>query len=113
MKQIYFKDLFFLYHYKGGYDMCLYDDLIMIECIKPYVKICMKERSVLLQMSLCSVESMFPSAFYKVNRNIVVNIKYVVSVIHENNGYWIRLNTNTLYKVSRNRYQNLLRLLCK
>lgn len=96
-----FKDGCIIYSNKGGLQRAPYDDIISIECDKPYVKFHLKSsKSFEVEMSLVEVERNLNEEFVRVNRRVIVNMKNARNIISEAKRYIIQMEKDLKYEIS-------------
>lgn len=108
MKQIFeFKEGSIIYvskekrPYQENLQKASFDDIISIECDKPYVKFHLKtSKSFAVEMSLLKVGKNLKEEFVKVNRQVIVNMKNAQRILLDTNGYSIQMLNGLKYKIS-------------
>lgn len=98
-----FKEDFFIYSNKGNLSKASYEDLLVVECDKPFVCFYLKERKFLVQCSLESVAKSLKDHFIQVNRQVIVNMKNIECIIYQQASYWVVMINGVQYKVSKRR----------
>ena len=98
-----FKEDYFIYSNKRNLSKASYDDLLVIECDKPFICFYLKERKFLVQCSLESVAKSLKDHFIQVNRQVIVNMKYTECIIYQQASYWVVMINGVQYKVSKRR----------
>ena len=100
MESVYFKDDFLLYTHKGNIEKITYGDIVSIECDKPYVKFCLANaKSFSIQQSLFVVGNYLKQEFVKVNRQVIVNMRYAQKIVFEGKQCYVYLK-GFKYKIS-------------
>lgn len=98
-----FKEDFFIYSNKGNLSKASYEDLLVVECDKPFICFYLKEKKFLLQCSLESVAKSLKEYFIQVNRQVIVNMKHVDRIIYQQTSYWVMMKNGVQYKISERR----------
>lgn len=86
-----FKDDYFIYSNKRTLSKASYEDLLVIECDKPFICFYLEGRKFLVQCSLESVAKSLKEYFIQVNRQVIVNIKHVDRIIYQQTSYWVMI----------------------
>ena len=95
-----FKEDYFIYSTKGNSYKVLYQDLLVVEYDKPLVCLYMKANKFIIQRSLEFVCKSLKEYFVQVNRQVVINMKYIECIICEQNSYWVIMKNGAQYKIS-------------
>lgn len=103
MEILNFKEDYFICSNKGNLYKFSYEDLLVLECDKPFVCFCMKEKKFFIQKTLSFVREYLKEYFIQINRQTIINIKHVDSLIYEQSSCWIIMINNERYKVSERR----------
>lgn len=98
-----FKDDYFIYSNKRSLLKAPYEDLLVVECDKPFICFYLKERKFLVQYSLESVAKSLKEYFIQVNRQVIVNMKHVDRIIYQQASYWVMMKNGAQYKISERR----------
>ena len=100
MESVHFKDDFLLYTHKGNIEKIMYGDIVSIECDKPYVKFCLtSSKSFSIQQSLLMVGNCLKQEFVRVNRQVIVNMRYAQKIVFEGKQSYVYLK-GFKYKIS-------------
>lgn len=102
-----FKEDCFIYSIKGNLSKASYEDLLVVECDKPFVCFYLKERKFFVQCSLESVAKSLKEYFVQVNRRVIVNMKYVEGIICHKASYWVRMKNGAQFKISERREKTI------
>ncbi len=74
-------DDFFFVKADGGLTKIFFEEILFIEALKEYVKIVMKDRSVITYHTISGLEEKLPPGkFYRIHRSYIVNIKAISSI---------------------------------
>lgn len=95
-----FKEDYFIYSNKGNLSKAFYEDLLVVECDKPFVCFYLKERKFFIQCSLETIAKSLKEYFVQVNRQVIVNMKHVERIICHQASYWIQMMNGSQYKIS-------------
>ncbi|MFV0585033.1 MAG: LytTR family transcriptional regulator DNA-binding domain-containing protein [Parabacteroides gordonii] len=98
-----FKEDYFIYSNRGNLSKASYEDLLVVECDKPFVCFYLRERKFLVQCSLESVAKSLKEYFIQVNRRVIVNMKHVDRIIYQQRSYWVMMKNGIQYKISERR----------
>lgn len=75
------EDDFFFVKADGGLTKIFFEEILFIEALKEYVKIVMKDRSVITYHTISGLEEKLPAGkFYRIHRSYIVNIKAISSI---------------------------------
>lgn len=97
------KEDYFVHSIKGGLTTTFYQDLLALECDKPLVRFRLKDSIFSLKASLCDIEKHLDVFFIRINRQIIINIKFAKQIICKQGGYWIQMEGGREYKISERR----------
>ena len=77
MEQLVFEEKFFWYSDRNNMWKVEYDDIVSIECDKPYIKILLKgSKAIIIKKSLLDVQkNLNEKLFVRINRKTVVNME--------------------------------------
>lgn len=103
MNTLDFKDDHFIYSNRGNLSKAFYDDLLVVECDKPFVCFYLKERKFFVQCSLEIVTRSLKEYFVQVNRQVIVNMKHVERIVCKQGTYWVVMKNSVHYKISERR----------
>lgn len=98
-----FKDDYFIYSHKGNLLKASYEDLLVVECDKPFVCFYLKETKFLVQSPLDNVAKSLKEYFVQINRQVIVNMKHVECIVCQQASYWIMMKNGVQYKISERR----------
>ena len=98
-----FKDNYLIYSNKGTLSKVSYEDLLVIESDKPFVWFYLKKTKFLIQCSLVLVAKSLKNYFVQINRQVIVNMKYVECIVFEQASYWVKMKTGVMYRISERR----------
>lgn len=98
-----FKGDYFVYCHKGNLLKASYEDLFAVECDKPFVCFYLKDKKFFVQCSLEFVAKSLKDYFIQVNRQVIVNMKHVESIICQQRSYSVRMKNGTQFKISERR----------
>ena len=100
MENINFKEDFLLYTHRGHVEKIAYDDIVSIESDKPYVRFYLENsRSFSVQRSLLAIRIYLKQEFVKVNRQVIVNMRYAQKMVFEGKQCYVYLK-GVKYKIS-------------
>lgn len=102
MAQLIFEELFFWYSNSNNIRKVEYDDIISIECDKPYLRFLLKDsKTITVKKSLLDVQkNLNEKLFVRINRKTIVNMKNVQSVLKDKDVYTILMQNGSAYVVS-------------
>ena len=103
MNMLDFKEDIFVYSHKGNLSKASYEDLFVVECDKPFVCFHLKDEKILVQCSLEFVANSLKVYFIQVNRQVIVNMKHVESIICKQASYSVRMKNGAQFKISERR----------
>jgi hypothetical protein len=98
-----FKDDYFIYSNRGNLSKAFYDDLLVVECDKPFVCFYLKDKKILIQCTLATITKSLKDYFVQVNRQVIVNMKHVDRIIYQQTSYWVMMKNGVQYKISERR----------
>ena len=98
-----FKDDYFIYSNRGNLSKAFYDDLLVVECDKPFVCFYLKDKKILIQCTLATIAKSLKDYFVQVNRQVIVNMKHVDRIIYHQTSYWVMMKNGVQYKISERR----------
>lgn len=98
-----FKEDHFIYSHKGNQSKASYEDLFAVECDKPFVCFYLKDKKIHVQCSLEFVAKSLKDYFIRVNRQVIVNMKHVESLICQQTSYSVRMKNGAQFKISERR----------
>lgn len=107
-----FREDYFICSNKGNLYKVSYEDLLAVECDKPFVSFYLKEKKFFIQRTLCFVKNFLKEYFVQINRQVVINMKYVDSLIYKQNSYWLVMKNGEQYKVSQRRVRSVRDAFC-
>ncbi len=74
-------DEFFFVKADGGLTKIFFEEILFIEALKEYVKIVMKDRSVITYHTISGLEEKLPAGkFYRIHRSYIVCIKAITAI---------------------------------
>lgn len=102
MEQLVFEEKFFWYSDRNNMWKVEYDDIVSIECDKPYIKILLKgSKAIIIKKSLLDVQkNLNEKLFVRVNRKTVVNMENVQSLFKKKDVYSLLMQNGLEYVVS-------------
>ncbi|MEY8487841.1 LytTR family DNA-binding domain-containing protein [uncultured Parabacteroides sp.] len=102
MEQLIFEETFFLYSNKNNMWKVEYNDIVSIECDKPYVRFLLKKsKMIIIKKSLFDVQkNLNEKLFVRINRKTIVNIENVQSVFKNRDVYSLLMQNGLEYVVS-------------
>lgn len=92
-----------VHSYKGGLKISFCNDLLAVECDKPFIWLIFKDEKVLVRVSLITIEIQLQNYFVRINRRVIINMQHVTQFIFKNGSYWIYFQKGIEYKVSERR----------
>lgn len=96
-----FKELFLIYSHRGSVRKIPYEEILSIECDKPYVEFRLKNsKHFSVKTSLLEIQKNLNLEFLRVNRQIIVNMKNAQFLISDAKGCWIQMEDNLRYQIS-------------
>jgi DNA-binding LytR/AlgR family response regulator len=91
-------DDFFFVKADGGLVKIFFAEILFVEALKEYVKIVLKDKSVITYHTLSGLEEKLPKGkFYRIHRSYIVNIKAIASI----EGHTVKIDKYEL-PISRN-----------
>ena len=89
MEQLVFEEKFFWYSDRNNMWKVEYNDIISIECDKPYIKFLLKgSKAIVIKKSLLNVQkNLNEKLFVRINRKTIVNMENVQSVLKNKDVY--------------------------
>lgn len=102
MEQLVFEETFFLYSDKDNMRKVSYDDIVSVECDKPYIRFLLKDsKTIIVKKSLLDVQkNLNEKLFVRINRKTIVNMKNVQSVLKNKDVYSLLMQNGLEYVVS-------------
>ncbi len=102
MEQLAFEEKFFWYSDRNNMWKVEYNDIISIECDKPYIKFLLKgSKAIVIKKSLLNVQkNLNEKLFVRINRKTIVNMKNVQSVLKNKDVYSLLMQNGLEYVVS-------------
>lgn len=107
-----FKEDCIIYSNKRNLLKVSYEDILVVECDKPFVCFHLKDRKFLLQRSLESVSKSLKEYFIQINRRTIVNMKHAECIVYQQNSYWIMMENGVQYKISERREKEVRGAFC-
>lgn len=95
-----FKENSFVCSHKGGLVTFSYEDLVSIESEKPLIRLRLNEMTISVKTTLCNIENHLNVFFVRVNRQVIVNMKYANRIICNPKEDRIQLKNGLEYKIS-------------
>lgn len=89
-----------IHSYKGGLKISSMDDLVAIECDKPFIRLIFKNEKVLIRGTLKTIEIQLQNHFVRISRQIIVNMLLISEFVLKNGAYWLYYQKELEYKVS-------------
>lgn len=97
------KDTMIIYSYRNGLKTSLCSDLAALVYDKPNIWLVFKSEEVLVHVSMIRIESLLPTYFVRINRQVIINMCYVSEFIFKDSSYWIHLKSGLEYRISKRR----------
>lgn len=107
MEILILKENSFVCSHKGGLVTFSYEDLISIECEKPLIRLRLNEMTISIKTTLCNIENHLDVFFVRVNRQVIVNMKYAIQIISNPKEDRIQLKNGLEYKISERKKRNV------
>jgi DNA-binding LytR/AlgR family response regulator len=100
---------FFFVKADGGLVKIFFEEILFIEALKEYVKIVVRDRSVITYHTISGLEEKLPAGkFYRIHRSYIVNIKSISSI----EGYTVKMGKVEL-PISRSERDTFIELVAK